>query len=122
MALNTFKCNHLTPLHFKGLIRHGGSRLPLSIQVAVALPLCVPSTTCSLPPILCFLSLYTQTVVKSQWSVIVKQQLNVTACVSRLGLYSGHMQQLHFTQVYLYLQAAIRWSVEPTHVSRQFTS
>jgi len=22
MALNTLKCNHLTPLHFKGLIQH----------------------------------------------------------------------------------------------------
>jgi len=22
MALNTFKCNYLTPLHFKGLILH----------------------------------------------------------------------------------------------------
>ena len=25
MAFNTFKCNYLTPLHFKGLIEDGGN-------------------------------------------------------------------------------------------------
>jgi len=32
MALNTFKCNHLKPLHFKGLIRSGNALKWLCIE------------------------------------------------------------------------------------------